>query len=116
VTLNLDTLGTRLRYLRRQRGLTLADVEKETGISAPSLSGIENDKPKDRPGRDRTCILAAYYRVSVDWILLGGDSPGYQEEVTKDAAEVALLHVWRSLDERRQREAMLGLYAVAGRK
>jgi transcriptional regulator with XRE-family HTH domain len=36
-------LGSKIRALRRQRGLTLQDVSNRTGLSKPLLSQIEND-------------------------------------------------------------------------
>lgn len=38
------SIGTRLRALRRQGGLTLNDVAAASGISASTLSKVENDK------------------------------------------------------------------------
>ena len=38
------SIGSRLRELRRQAGLTLNDVAAESGISASTLSKVENDK------------------------------------------------------------------------
>lgn len=39
-------LGDQLRYARESRGLTLRDVEKQTGISNPVLSQYEGGKVK----------------------------------------------------------------------
>jgi transcriptional regulator with XRE-family HTH domain len=36
--------GASLRALRKQRGWTLADVSKRTGLPVPTLSRVENDK------------------------------------------------------------------------
>jgi len=36
-------IGSQIRQLRRQRGLTLKDVSEITGLSKPSLSQIENN-------------------------------------------------------------------------
>ena len=47
-------------------------VDKATGISASSLSGMENGKENDRPSLDRALTLATYYDVDVDYILHGG--------------------------------------------
>ncbi|QAY75464.1 helix-turn-helix domain-containing protein [Sphingosinicella sp. BN140058] len=37
-------LGERLRHLRRERGMTLEDVGRRTGLAASTLSKIENDQ------------------------------------------------------------------------
>jgi transcriptional regulator with XRE-family HTH domain len=41
---HLKRLGSRLRRLRRERGLSLGEVAKATGISASFLSHVENGK------------------------------------------------------------------------
>jgi transcriptional regulator with XRE-family HTH domain len=47
VTLTVDQLGAELRRRRDEEGLSLRDVEKETGISAATLSRIERgSKPE----------------------------------------------------------------------
>lgn len=38
------SVGERLREARRERGLTLAEVAERTGVSAPTLSKIENGR------------------------------------------------------------------------
>jgi DNA-binding XRE family transcriptional regulator len=38
----LDAVGPRLRALRKQRGLTLADLATATGTSENTLSRLEN--------------------------------------------------------------------------
>lgn len=40
-----NTIGGRLRALRQTRGLTLADVQRVTGVAPPVLSRLERDEP-----------------------------------------------------------------------
>lgn len=65
------TLGEKLKDLRNSKGLTLKDLEKETGISKSSLSDYEkiddcNNKTLDNAALIR---LAQFYNVSTDYLL-----------------------------------------------
>ncbi|MCL2569925.1 MAG: helix-turn-helix domain-containing protein [Firmicutes bacterium] len=56
----------RLSELRRERSLTLIQMEKETGISKASINGWEN---KTRiPRHDFVIKLAQYFGVSIDYM------------------------------------------------
>jgi len=44
--MELDSVGTRLRALRSERGLTLADLAETTGISISTLSRLESGRRK----------------------------------------------------------------------
>lgn len=60
----LDGVAARLRELRTRRGLTLAELAEETGISASTLSRLESGGR--RPTLDLLIRLAAVYRASLD--------------------------------------------------
>lgn len=60
----LDALGERLRRLRRQRGMTLADLAAATGISDSLLSRLETGRR--RPTLDVLLDLARVHQVTLD--------------------------------------------------
>ncbi|WP_329463688.1 helix-turn-helix domain-containing protein [Streptomyces sp. NBC_01431] len=60
----LDEVGPRLKRLRAQRGLTLAALAEETGISKSTLSRLESGQR--RPSLELLLPLAAAYRVPLD--------------------------------------------------
>ena len=60
----LDAIGPRLRAIRTARGLTLAAVTAETGLSTSTLSRVETGIR--RPTLDLLIPLARVYRVSLD--------------------------------------------------
>lgn len=105
---DMETPGFRLRALRKRTPkLTAEEVAAEVGVSRGHLSMIENDK--DLPGRETLDALASHYRVSVDYILHGGDAtpkPPCSREVIDDSDELALLRFWRGLTGR-ERTLML---------
>jgi transcriptional regulator with XRE-family HTH domain len=69
----LDVVGPRLRALRRERGITLADLAATTGVSESTLSRLES-------GRRRATLelllpLARTYDVPLD-VLVGAPRTG----------------------------------------
>ena len=60
----LGRVGGRLKRLRTQRRMTLADVAKATGISKSTLSRLENGER--RPTLELLLVLSHAYRVPLD--------------------------------------------------
>ena len=60
----LDQVGPRLRQIRAQRGVTLADLSTTTGISTSTLSRLENGQR--RASLELLLPLASAYRVPLD--------------------------------------------------
>lgn len=60
----LDAVGSRLRALRRHRGLTLADVSTTTGVSESTLSRLEGGQR--RATLELLLPLARVYSVPLD--------------------------------------------------
>lgn len=60
----LTEVGPRLRALRRARGVTLADLAAETGLTASTLSRLENGKL--RPTLEQLLPLARAHGVPLD--------------------------------------------------
>ena len=62
------TIPERLKDLRSERGLDIAEVAKATGLSSSALSNYENDEGKDISHR-AILALAKFYGVSADYLL-----------------------------------------------
>ncbi|MEE1793748.1 XRE family transcriptional regulator [Streptomyces sp. BE308] len=60
----LDAVGPRLRALRRERGITLADLASAIGVSESTLSRLENGQR--RPSLELLLPLARTYDVPLD--------------------------------------------------
>ncbi|MFE3144556.1 helix-turn-helix domain-containing protein [Streptomyces scopuliridis] len=60
----LDAVGARLRALRRDRGITLADLAATTGVSESTLSRLESGQR--RPSLELLLPLARIYDVPLD--------------------------------------------------
>ncbi|MFD3513798.1 helix-turn-helix domain-containing protein [Streptomyces sp. NPDC058657] len=63
----LDSIGPRLRTLRRDRGLTLEALASDTGISVSTLSRLESGRR--RPTLDLLIPLARAHRVALDQLV-----------------------------------------------
>ncbi|EWS81705.1 XRE family transcriptional regulator [Brachybacterium phenoliresistens] len=63
----IDGIGPRLRAMRLERGLTLADVAERTGLSQSGLSRLETGHRQ--PTLDLLIPLAEMYRVSLERII-----------------------------------------------
>lgn len=104
-----ETVGSRLKRLRKERDLPQVDVAVAVGISRSTLAGIETDD--DPPGRDTLLKLADFFGVSVDELYPAGagSAPPKVFERAKDEDEAALLVFWRKLDEPGKRLFLLAL-------
>ena len=59
--------GTTMKELRLERGLSLRQVEKATGISNQNLSRWERNEVM--PGVDACVLLAKFYCVSIEELI-----------------------------------------------
>jgi transcriptional regulator with XRE-family HTH domain len=67
---NTSELGTAVRRRREQRGLSLRDVADVTGVSASTLSRIENGTGK--PDADNIARLAKWLDMPIERVLHHG--------------------------------------------
>lgn len=87
----LDGIGPRLRALRRDRGLTLAQLGADTGLSVSTLSRLESGKR--RPTLDLLIPLARAHRVALDDLVAApatGDPRVHLKPVRKGRADVVV--------------------------
>jgi len=68
--INTAELGSAIRRRREQRGLSLRDVADETGVSASTLSRIENGTGK--PDADNIARLAAWLDMPIERVMHPG--------------------------------------------
>ena len=62
-----------LRKLRKERGLTQIALQMKTGIDQAQISKFETGERI--PPTDALIILADFYNVSIDYILMRTDNP-----------------------------------------
>ena len=71
---NTGELGRAIRRKREEQGLSLRDVADETGVSASTLSRIENGTGK--PDADNIARLTAWLNVPMERIMSGRQLDG----------------------------------------
>ena len=67
-----DSFGARLRFIRKQKNVTVNKISKATGIHENALQNYEYGKHK--PGFYALITLADYYGVSLDYLMKGSES------------------------------------------
>src|SRR5438132_13681271 len=93
---NTSELGDAMRRRREQQGMSLRDVAEETGVSASTLSRIENGTGK--PDADNIARLAAWLDMPIERVMHHGNrSPSdpkpvvyYPHESTPEIIEAHL--------------------------
>lgn len=107
----METIGDRIKYARKKKGLTQTDIKEKTGISSGNLSDIENNK--SFPSAQALISLKRELGVTIDWILTG-EEPVQKEQPPKylpdklgtlSEQEKEILWKFRQLDARDQEYA-----------
>lgn len=63
-----------------EKGITLRDIEKATGVKKESLSKYQNNKAE--PGLNNVVTLAKYFNVSTDYLLALSDTQTNDTNIT----------------------------------
>ncbi|MGD3108458.1 helix-turn-helix domain-containing protein [Streptomyces sp. YGL11-2] len=79
-------VGAAVRGRRRARELTLADLARATGLSAPFLSQVENDRA--RPSMRSLQLIADALETTAVRLLAAADGPRTVDVVRADSAAV----------------------------
>jgi quercetin dioxygenase-like cupin family protein len=82
-TTALQSLGARLKAVRRARRLSLAEVSEATDVSASFLSLVENDKSDIAIGR--LVRLIEFYGISIADLLPGDGVSGSYPDVVRSS-------------------------------
>lgn len=75
----MDMLGARIAALRRDQGLSQAELAHRLGIS-PSAVGMY-EQGRREPSVELLVALAGEFRVSTDFLLTGKPGPGEESSV-----------------------------------
>lgn len=70
----MNTMGGRLKALRKERGQPVETLAGLLGVSRAAWYGWESDNPK--PSRDHLATIAKITEWSLDWIILGRNQDG----------------------------------------
>jgi transcriptional regulator with XRE-family HTH domain len=81
----LDTLGSRIKYLRERHNISQIEFAKKIGVSNAVLSRYESGDRK--PDYDILNKIADYFGVSVDFLLGRTDNPDPLRKKNDDEKE-----------------------------
>lgn len=87
-------LGERLKHLRHGRKISQTDVAQYIGITRSAYSHYESNNRQ--PVYETIIKLAAYFNVSVDYLLVGGEPPSIGGTEAQDMNEI--LHLFQHMD------------------
>jgi len=76
----MNDIKHRIRDLRKQHGLTIAEFAKSIQVSAGNVGDWESIKRTSVPGAQALIAISKAYNVSIDWLLLGEKHDSYQIE------------------------------------
>lgn len=75
---DVKVFGSRLRALRKEKGLVMADIAKLLGTSIAQIGDLE--KGNSGTSLTRLVQLAEFYQVSTDYLLGITDDPAWRGE------------------------------------
>lgn len=81
----METIGTRIKEIRKGAGLTLEKFGAKIGITAASLSTIENGK--SNPSVQTVLMICREFNVNEDWLRDGKGEPFMQLSREETIAE-----------------------------
>ncbi len=91
----VETIGEKIRKLRRQKNLKQADFVASLDVDRSYLSQIENNKKI--PGRELLIKMSKELNVSLDWLTSEQDHKELAKAQNED--EAMLLYAYRNLPE-----------------
>ena len=81
----METIGTRIKEIRKGAGLTLEKFGKRIGITASSCSTIENGK--SNPSDQTVLMICREFNINEDWLRDGTGEPFMQLSREETIAE-----------------------------
>ena len=81
----METIGTRIKEIRKGAGLTLEKFGAKIGITAASLSTIENGK--SNPSGQTVLMICREFNINEDWLRDGTGEPFMQLSREETIAE-----------------------------
>ncbi len=94
----MDTIGKRLKYWRKEKGLTMTEISEKTGLSTGGLSAYERDEKQI--GSKTLLALWREYNIDIAWILTG------KKDTDLTPEEHQLIDLYRQADDRGKRSIL----------
>ncbi len=101
--MELSEIGKRIKFRRKELGLTQLQIKDNTGISSGNLSEIEHGYKL--PSTPALIALSSVLNCSIDW-LLKGELSNNNDLILSDEKELSLIKVFRELPDEEKRELL----------
>lgn len=70
----MKTIAERVRWLRKRKGFTQAEVDKIADLSSGHTGAIERGR-REQPSATTLTKIARAFSVDVGWLISGGKTP-----------------------------------------
>jgi transcriptional regulator with XRE-family HTH domain len=98
----MNTLGKRLKFARKEKGLTQAELQKMSGVSQQMISLIESEKVESTT---EVFNLSEALDVNPKWLATGNGEMKHQEtELTRE--ETLILKLFRQMSSNQKNETL----------
>jgi transcriptional regulator with XRE-family HTH domain len=98
----MNTLGKRLKFARKEKGLTQAELQKLSGVSQQMISLIESEKVESTT---EVFNLSEALEVNPKWLATGnGEIKNQATELTRD--EEVILKLFRQMSSNQKNETL----------
>lgn len=98
----MNTLGKRLKFARKDKGLTQAELQKMSGVSQQMISLIESEKVESTT---EVFNLSEALDVNPKWLATGnGEMKNQATELSRD--EEVILKIFRKMSSNQKNEAL----------
>lgn len=92
----MQTIGERIKFIRKEKNITQKDIKATIGIGQSTLSDIENGK--NAPSYDTILSLSKFFDVSPEWLLTGKEAAQHKSvDYTFTPEELRLIELYRQL-------------------
>lgn len=92
----MQTIGERIKFIRKEKHITQKDVKATIGIGQSTLSDIENGK--NTPSYDTILSLSKFFEVSPEWLLTGKEAVQHKSvDYSFTPEELHLIELYRQL-------------------
>lgn len=98
--------------MRKERGVTQAEIAAAVGVERATITGIETGAAM--PGRETMTALAQLFGVSLDYIEGGTSAPGHlvPDDAANSPDESAILALWRLLSDAKKHRAVAAIAEI----
>lgn len=82
----MESIGSRIRFLRTEKSVSQAKLAKQIAVSSGNVGEWETGRSK--PGADALIALSTFFDVSTDWILTGKENQQSNAQISEQETNI----------------------------